>query len=90
MPRPVWFQGVHVCIPFLERTFSSGEWHVRMRPTRANGQPAMAGYRRGAAGDLLADCLWVLTVVDGRFSRATKFEGARFVTAAGLPDPLAE
>ncbi|RAS62595.1 RNA polymerase sigma-70 factor (ECF subfamily) [Lentzea atacamensis] len=86
VPHPVWFKGVHVCIPFLERTFASPGWHVRLLPTRANGQPAMAGYRPDASGDLRADCLWVLTLVDGRFSSATKFENPAFVTAAGLPE----
>lgn len=88
VPHPVWFKGVHVCIPFLERTFAAPGWHVRLLPTRANGQPALAGYRPDATGDLRADCLWVLTLVDGRFSRATKFENAALVTAAGLPDRL--
>jgi len=86
VPHPVWFKGVHVCIPFLERTFASTRGNVRLLPTRANGQPAMAGYRRDASGELRADCLWVLTVVDGRFSRATKFEGASHVVTAGFPE----
>lgn len=86
VPHPVWFKGVHVCIPFLERAFASTRGNVRLLPTRANGQPAMAGYRRDASGELRADCLWVLTVVDGRFSRATKFEGAGHVIAAGFPE----
>ncbi len=47
-----------------------------------------AGYRRDASGELRADCLWVLTLVDGRFSRATKFENPDLVRAAGLPELL--
>ena len=90
VPHPVWFKGVHVCIPFMERNFSARSWHVRMLPTRANGQPAMAGYRQDDDGVLRADCLWVLTLVDGRFSRATKFEGAGLVTAAGFPAQYSE
>lgn len=86
VPHPVWFKGVHVCVPFLERAFVSIVGNVRLVPTRANGQPAMAGYRRAASGVLRADCLWVLTLVDGRFSRATKFENPGLVTAAGLPE----
>ncbi|WP_086661887.1 RNA polymerase subunit sigma-70 [Lentzea kentuckyensis] len=86
VPHPVWFKGVHVCIPFLERAFASMVGNVRLVPTRANGQPAMAGYRRDASGELRADCLWVLTLVDGRFSRAVKFENPALVTAAGLPE----
>lgn len=86
VPHTSWFKGVHVCIPFLERNFASTRGNVRLLPTRANGQPAMAGYRRDASGVLRADCLWVLTLVDGRFSRSTKFEGAGLVTAAGFPE----
>lgn len=89
VPHPVWFKGVHVCIPFLERNSFADSGAIRLLPTRANGQPALAGYRRDASGDLLADCLWVLTIVDGRFSRATKFHGPGLVTAAGLPARLA-
>ncbi len=85
VPHPVWFKGVHVCIPFLERGFAARSGNVRLLPTRANGQPAMAGYRRGDDGVLRAECLWVLTLVDGRFSRATKFEDPGLVTAAGFP-----
>jgi RNA polymerase sigma-70 factor (ECF subfamily) len=88
VPHPVWFKGVHVCIPFLERNFAAMRGTVRLLPTRANGQPAMAGYRRDASGELRADCLWVLTAVDGRFSRSTKFEGAGLVIAAGFPEIL--
>ncbi|SEQ91417.1 RNA polymerase sigma-70 factor, ECF subfamily [Lentzea xinjiangensis] len=89
VPHPVWFRGVHVCIPFLERAFASTRGSVRMLPTRANGQPAMAGYRRDPSGVLRADCLWVLTLAGERFSRATKFENPALVTAAGLPGLLA-
>ncbi|GAB2831426.1 RNA polymerase subunit sigma-70 [Lentzea nigeriaca] len=84
VPHPVWFKGVHVCIPFLERVFASPGWKVRLLPTRANGQPALAGYDSA----LRAECLWVLTVVDGRFAGATKFENPALVTAAGLPARL--
>ena len=86
VPHPVWFKGVHVCVPFLERNAFSG--YFRGVPTRANGQPAMASYRRYASGAVLATGLWVLTVVDGRFSRAVNFHDPRLVTAAGLPARL--
>ena len=86
VPHPVWFKGVHVCVPFLERNAFTGDY--RALPTRANGEPAMATYRRDASGDLVAGGLWVLTVVDGRFSRAVNFHDPRHVTAAGLPARL--
>jgi RNA polymerase sigma-70 factor (ECF subfamily) len=84
VPHPVWFKGVHVCVPFLERVFATPGWKVRLLPTRANGQPALAGYD----SELRAECLWVFTVVDGRFAGATKFENPALVTAAGLPARL--
>jgi RNA polymerase sigma-70 factor (ECF subfamily) len=87
VPHPVWFKGVQVCLPFLERNaFGSG---VRLLPTRANGQPAAAGYRPDARGNLRANGLWVFTIVDGRFARAVKFDDPALVTAAGLPAQLA-
>jgi RNA polymerase sigma-70 factor (ECF subfamily) len=91
VPHPTWFRGVAVCLPFLvRRAFPVRHGDIRLLPTRANGQPAAAGYRRDAAGVLRADGLFVLEVSGRRFSRAVKFEGARFVTAAGLPSVLVE
>ena len=90
VPHPVWFKGVHVCLPFLERrAFAAADRGVRLLPTRANGQPAAAGYRRDPAGTLLADGLWVFTITGGRFTRAVKFHDPALVTAAGLPARLA-
>ncbi|MEV7099606.1 RNA polymerase subunit sigma-70 [Amycolatopsis sp. NPDC051045] len=87
VPHPTWFKGVGVCLPFMARnSFGRG---ARFLPTRANGQPAMAGYRRDASGRFQASGLWVFTVVDGRFSRAINFHDSRHVTAAGLPAALA-
>ncbi|MEV6831970.1 RNA polymerase subunit sigma-70 [Amycolatopsis sp. NPDC051102] len=80
VPHPVWFQGVDVCLPFLERAFSAPGGAPRLLPTRANGQPAAGSYRPDGP-----DGLWVFTVRDGRFSRAVKFHDPRLVTAAGLP-----
>ncbi|MCR3748980.1 sigma factor-like helix-turn-helix DNA-binding protein [Lentzea californiensis] len=93
VPHPVWFRGVRVCVPFLERNFAARNGGVRnggvrMLPTRANGQPAAAGYRRDGRGVLRADCLWVLTVTGERFSRSVKFESPGLVVAAGFPEQL--
>jgi RNA polymerase sigma-70 factor (ECF subfamily) len=90
VPHPVWFKGVRVCLPFLERrAFAAPGGAARLLPTRANGQPAAASYRPDTSGNLRADGLWVFTVVDGRFSRAVKFHDPALVTAAGLPAQLA-
>ncbi|MEQ0565545.1 RNA polymerase subunit sigma-70 [Amycolatopsis sp. NEAU-NG30] len=90
VPHPVWFKGLAVCLPFIERhAFGLAGGPVRLLPTRANGQPAAGSYRRDAAGVLRAEGLWVYTVTGDRFSGAVKFVGAGFVTAAGLPERLA-
>ena len=89
VPHTTWFKGLHVCIPFLQRVFAELASDLRMLPTRSNGQPAIAAYRRDSSGKLSADGLWVLTIVDGRFSRAIKFSDPGLVTAAGLPARLA-
>jgi RNA polymerase sigma-70 factor, ECF subfamily len=90
VPHPVWFKGVHVCLPFLERrAFPVADRAVRLLPTRANGQPAAASYRPDAFGNPRAEGLWVFTILDGRFSRAVKFHDPALVTAAGLPAQLA-
>jgi len=88
VPHPVWFKGVGVCLPFLERAFSAPGGSPRLLPTRANGQPAAGSYRLDASGVRRADGLWVFTIDGGRFSRAVKFHGPALVTAAGLPDRL--
>ncbi|MEV6879419.1 RNA polymerase subunit sigma-70 [Amycolatopsis sp. NPDC051128] len=88
VPHPVWFKGVNVCLPFLERRAFPAGGGVRLLPTRANGQPAAGSYRPDAAGVLRADGLWVFTTNGDRISRAVKFHGLRHVTAAGLPARL--
>lgn len=88
VPHPVWFQGLDVCLPFLDRVFAAPGGAGRLLPTRANGQPAAGSYRPDASGGRTADSLWVFTITDGRFSRAVKFPGPELVTAAGLPARL--
>ncbi|WP_290056638.1 RNA polymerase subunit sigma-70 [Amycolatopsis solani] len=89
VPHPVWFKGLSVCLPFLERYAFRADKGIRLRPTRANGQPAAGSYRPDAGGVLRAEALWVFTVRGERLSRAVKFPGPEFVTAAGLPARLA-
>ncbi|MDQ7803013.1 RNA polymerase subunit sigma-70 [Amycolatopsis sp. A133] len=88
VPHPVWFKGVAVCLPFLQRTFSARGGGARFRPTRANGQPAAGSYRADDSGVWRAESLWVFTVTGGRFSGAIKFHDPELVTAAGLPARL--
>jgi RNA polymerase sigma-70 factor (ECF subfamily) len=89
VPHPVWFKGLDVCLPFLQRrAFTAAGGPRRLLPTRANGQPAAGSYRTDPAGVLRADGLWVFTVTGNRFSRAVKFSDPGLVMAAGLPARL--
>jgi RNA polymerase sigma-70 factor (ECF subfamily) len=89
VPHPVWFKGLDVCLPFLERrAFPAARGAVRLLPTRANGQPAAGSYRPDTSGVVRAEGLWVFTTTGGRFSRAVKFHDPGLVTAAGLPARL--
>ncbi|GAB3923282.1 RNA polymerase subunit sigma-70 [Kribbella albertanoniae] len=83
-----WFRGIAVCLPFVERQLLQSPGELRLRATRANGQPAAASYRRDASGHYRATHLVVLTVVGDRIARSTNFPGADHVVAAGLPAVL--
>lgn len=76
-----WFHGRVTCLPFLSGVIGApGDW--RMIPTRANGQPAAAAYRRDGS----AFGLGVLTTTPTGISRIVVFGGgADLVTRFGLP-----
>lgn len=91
-PNPFWFVSRAAIINFVRPTFDPdspmyfGEWrHVE---TRANGQPAAAGYvRRPGTSVFRPQNLDVLRVVDGRIVEITTFEPHLF-PAFGLPRVL--
>jgi RNA polymerase sigma-70 factor (ECF subfamily) len=85
VPHTTWFEGVAVCVPFLEQRQLRPPGTVRMLPTSFNGQPAVAGYLRDEAGDHRAGYVTVLTIDDGAVSGVTAFTDPQWVTAAGLP-----
>ncbi|WP_328441361.1 sigma-70 family RNA polymerase sigma factor [Streptomyces sp. NBC_00457] len=71
-PHLEWFSGRKNVLRFLEpRVGEKGL--VRMLPTRANGQPAAAMYKREADGVYRAHSMQVLTVSDGAVARMTVF-----------------
>ncbi|MEV1084819.1 sigma-70 family RNA polymerase sigma factor [Streptomyces sp. NPDC050211] len=71
-PYLEWFSGRKDVLRFLElRVGEKGL--VRMLPARANGQPAVAMYKREADGIYRAHSLQVLTVSDGAVARMTVF-----------------
>jgi RNA polymerase sigma-70 factor, ECF subfamily len=66
-PARSWFRGLGTCLPYLKTVIGEpGEWS--MRPTRANGQPAVVVYRWG---DLLG--VAVLGLRDGGIARISLF-----------------
>ena len=84
-PMRSWYQGLETCVPFLRaHVFGTpGTW--RMFPTRANGQPAIAGYVRDATGVHRPYGVTVLSVVDKGISRVTSFGDPELVAAFGFP-----
>jgi RNA polymerase sigma-70 factor (ECF subfamily) len=78
-PHPFWFAGRAAVAGFAEHAFGPasplyrGQWHSV--PTRANRQPAVAGYVRPAgAAEFQAQVLNVLRVEGGRITEITSFE----------------
>jgi RNA polymerase sigma-70 factor (ECF subfamily) len=82
-PIPTWFTGRTAVVGFLmSRVLRGGRW--RMVPARANGQPALAVYRRTADGRYDAYGVQVLTVLDTRIARITSFNDPKLVSTFGL------
>jgi RNA polymerase sigma-70 factor (ECF subfamily) len=85
LPSGAAFRGVAACLPVLTDAVGvPGEW--RMLPVGANGQPAVAAYRRDAAGELRAFGVAVLTASPSGIARITVFEGP--LAAFGRPERL--
>lgn len=75
-PLPDWYRGRRAIGTFLANTALRGEAHGRWRlkPTRANGQPAFGLYRRDAPdGEHAAFALQVLTIEEGLVADVTTF-----------------
>jgi RNA polymerase sigma-70 factor (ECF subfamily) len=84
-PIPVWFTGRDAVTQFLATRAFARPADVVMIPTAANGQPAVAEYRRGADGDLEAHSIHVLTVGVEGISALTVFLEPALFAAFGLP-----
>jgi RNA polymerase sigma-70 factor (ECF subfamily) len=86
-PHLEWFSGTKDVLRFLRVRVLSGReagW-IRMLPVRANGQPAVAAYERGADGVLRAHSVQVLTVGERRVARLTVFLDPGLFAGFGLP-----
>jgi RNA polymerase sigma-70 factor (ECF subfamily) len=84
-PFAVWFTGRDAVTRFLAaRTFAE-PGNVLMIPTSANGQPAVADYRRDAAGVMRAHAIHVLTAGQGGITAITVFLEPALFAVFGLP-----
>jgi RNA polymerase sigma-70 factor (ECF subfamily) len=85
-PLRTWYSGIRYCIPYMTTHVFGSPGHWRMLPTRANGQPAVVAYYRGADGGYLPYGIVVLTADEAGISRITAFGDADLVTAFGFPE----
>ena len=79
-----WFAGNRNCLRFIRR-FLGKPGVYRMLPTRANGQPAAAAYRRNDSGVHEAFALVVLTTTTTGIARITLFSDLRLFPTFGFP-----
>jgi RNA polymerase sigma-70 factor (ECF subfamily) len=88
-PLPTWFTGRDTVVRFLVAHAFTKPGDVALIPTAANGQPAVAEYRRTADGVMRAHSIHVLTagLADGAAAIAalTVFLDPALFTAFGLP-----
>jgi RNA polymerase sigma-70 factor (ECF subfamily) len=61
---------------------------IRLVPTRANGQPALAAYLPDDVQRHHRYGIMVFTVADGGIAAITAFPGARFFEQFDLPDTV--
>ena len=88
-PLPIWFTGRDTVVRFLVARAFTTPGDVVLLPTAANGQPAVAEYRRTDDGVMRAHSIHVLTagVANGTMGIAalTVFLDPALFTAFGLP-----
>lgn len=85
-PLPFEYQGLEPATRFFASIFGSGR-KFALVPTRANGQPALGAYVRGADGVRYGVGLFVLTVTSDSISAMTRFENT-VLPWFGLPRSL--
>jgi RNA polymerase sigma-70 factor, ECF subfamily len=84
-PVPVWFAGREAVTRFLARRAFATPGEVVMLPTAANGQPAVAEYRRGADRIMRAHSIHVLTTGADRIGAITVFLEPTLFAVFGMP-----
>jgi RNA polymerase sigma-70 factor, ECF subfamily len=84
-PLPVWFTGRDAVTRFLAQRAFAGPGDMVLVPTAANGQPAVAEYRRAADGVLRAHSIHVLENGRAGVAVLTVFLDPGLFSAFGLP-----
>lgn len=84
-PFASWYAGRDHYLRFMARMYTLRGTHWRMVPTGANGQPALAAYRRVQGGWYELHTLQVFTVTDAGISNNTAFQDQDLFATFGLP-----
>ncbi|MFE6200354.1 RNA polymerase subunit sigma-70 [Streptomyces sp. NPDC057838] len=86
-PTPTWFTGRRAVVGFLSaRVMSANRW--RVRPTAANGQPALIVHRHTGGGRHEPYGVHVLTLAGDRIARITAFNDPALVPVFGAAGPV--
>lgn len=86
-PLPIWLRGPEAISASVELMVfaEDGPEAFRFVETEANGLPALAAYRRNAAGELAAASIHVLTISGDRITDITVFLDPSLLPRFGLP-----
>ncbi|HZE50161.1 MAG TPA: sigma-70 family RNA polymerase sigma factor [Jatrophihabitantaceae bacterium] len=87
-PTPTWFSGRDVVTGFLSSRVLRSPGQLRLIPTRANGQPAVAEYGIVDGGVYEARAIHVLEVTDSQVSRIVVFFDTELFPLFDLPATL--
>ena len=88
-PQPSWYQDREAIATFLGRFPLAPDRRFRLRPTGANGQPALAGYIWDEeTSSFEAESILVLTLRDKRIKEITAFRTPEVFPHFGLPERL--
>jgi RNA polymerase sigma-70 factor, ECF subfamily len=83
-PQPVWFTGRDPVMRFLAKVAIAKPSDLEMIPTAANGQPAVAEYRRDGDGVMAAHSIHVLAVTAAGIAAMTVFLDPSLFPVFGL------
>lgn len=87
-PMPMWFRGRENIGLFLGRRVLTGPGVFTLLPAAANGQPALAVYRRAEDGTRRAYGIQVLTLRNGHIASVVAFLNPALFPAFDLPAEL--